>query len=241
VVRDCDQTIVREGFGREAKINIELDVTNNGNYNSATEQYYTWLLPLLIILELALIIVLRREKEEEGDNWIKWLLKLSIWFGIASVAFKYTGYAIYAWVNGADYQFFDFMYLLLHSTSDSILIVLLILLAFGWTVTFKNARDFDLYVPLASMLGLINIIMSLLNKVTDGEHNKYHMFDTIPAYIMIFFRLLAYVIFVVGVVRSYVGLKSEQREVVGYFYRLALLGTIYLTFVPVGFVLVQSV
>jgi hypothetical protein len=194
-----------------------------------------------MLLELALIIFLKRDKEEEGDNWIKWLLKISMWIGMSSIVAKYMGYAIYAWISGSDYQFFDFMYLLLHSTSDSILIVLVILLAFGWTVTFRNARDFDLYVPLASMLGLINIIMSLLNKVTDGEHNKYHMFDTIPAYIMIFFRLLAFSIFVYGVIRSYVKLKADQKQVISYFYKLAILGTIYLTFVPVGFVLVKSV
>jgi hypothetical protein len=193
------------------------------------------------LLEIGLIIFLKKDKEEEGENWIKWLLKISMWIAAVSIFAKYIGYAIYAYVSGSDYQFFDFMYLLLHSTSDSIIIVLLILLSFGWTVTFKNAQDFDLYVPLACMLGLVNIIMSLLNKVADGDHDKYHMFDTIPAYIMLFFRMLSFAIFLVGVIRSYVKLKPDQKQATKYFYILALLGTIYLTFVPVGFVLIRWV
>jgi hypothetical protein len=241
VLRDCSQSITRDSFGRDAKVNIELNVRNNGNYHSATEHLYGWLLPLLMLLEVAVLVGLRREKEEEGDNWVKWLLKGSLWVSLAAVAFKFAGYALYAWVTGTDHQFFDFMYLLFHASSDSILIVLLMLLGFGWTVTFKNAQDFDLYVPLACMLGLVNVIMSLLNKVTDGDHDKYHMFDTIPAYIMFFFRLLGFAIFAFGIIRSLVKLKKEQAEFKGYFWQLAALGGIYLTFVPVGFLVVRLV
>lgn len=95
-------------------------------------------------------------------------MKISLWVGLASIVFKYLGYLIYAYGSGVEHGVFDIFYLFLHATSDSILMVLLMLLSFGWTVTFKNARDFDLYVPLAAMLGLVNIIMTMLNKISDG-------------------------------------------------------------------------
>lgn len=124
------------------------------------------------------------------------------------------------------------MYLLLYSVSDSVIIVLLLLLGFGWTVTFRSTKDFDLYVPLASMLGMINVIMTTLNKVTDGDHDKYHIFDSVPAYIMIFFRLLGFCIFIVGVIRCFLKTKPEDSKIKKYFLQLGLLGTIYLTFIP---------
>lgn len=80
--------------------------------------------------------------------------------------------------------------------------VLLMLLSFGWTVTFRNTNDFDLYVPLASLLGLVNVIMTTLNKVTDGDHDKYHLYDSVPAYIMLFFKFIAFCIFSTGIIRS---------------------------------------
>jgi len=36
VIRDCTQTITNEGFSRDSRLNIELEITNNGNYYSAT-------------------------------------------------------------------------------------------------------------------------------------------------------------------------------------------------------------
>jgi hypothetical protein len=133
------------------------------------------------------------------------------------------------------------MYLLLYSTSDSIIIVLLLLLSFGWTVTFSSTKDFDLYVPLASMLGMINVIMTTLNKVTDGDHDKYHIFDSIPAYIMVFFRLIGFGVFATGVIRSFINLKPDQKKVFTYFVQLTILGTIYLTFIPISLLLIQFI
>lgn len=157
---------------------------------------------------------------------------------MSATLLKYLGFFIYAYISGDDYQFFDFMYLLLYSVSDSIIIVLLILLSFGWTVTFNSTKDFDLYVPLVSMLGMINVIMTTLNKVTDGDHDKYHMFDTIPAYIMVFFRLVGFGVFITGIARSFLRLKEDQSKAYRYFVQLAILGTIYLTFIPCSLVLV---
>jgi len=43
--------------------------------------------------------------------------------------------------------------------------VLLVLLALGWTVTFRNSRDFNVIVTLSGLLGLVNVVMTLLNKI----------------------------------------------------------------------------
>lgn len=133
------------------------------------------------------------------------------------------------------------MYMLLASISDSVIIVILLLLGYGWTVTFEDNQDFELYVPLACMLGLINVIMTMLNKISDGQHDKYHMYDTIPAYIMISFRLLGFLIFLGGSVKCLLSLKLQQHKMRKYFVELLILGTIYLTFIPMSLYLVKFI
>lgn len=49
VLRDCGKTLVNDGYGREAKINISLDMRNNDSHISSGEHLYGWLLPVLIL------------------------------------------------------------------------------------------------------------------------------------------------------------------------------------------------
>jgi hypothetical protein len=64
---------------------------------------------------------------------------MSMAVGLGSILFKYLGYFVYAHGRGVEHGFFEVVYLLLQATSDSILMVLLMVLSFGWTVTFKKA------------------------------------------------------------------------------------------------------
>ena len=58
------------------------------------------------------------------------------------------------------------------------------------------------------MVGFVNIILAVLNKVTD-PHDKYHMFDTTPAYIMLLVRFLTLCVFIYGSIKSLVKVKPE--------------------------------
>ena len=89
--------------------------------------------------------------ENQDTDYIKILIVTCIWFNLVSLFFKYIGYLIY-YFAGLEYNFFDFMYLLFHSVGDSIIVSILIFVAFGWTITFNNGKDFDLYVPLCNLL-----------------------------------------------------------------------------------------
>jgi hypothetical protein len=53
------------------------------------------------------------------------------------------------------------------------------------------------------MLGLINLILTILGKINDGDADKYHMYDTIPSYVLIFFRITTIIVFAVGIVKVY--------------------------------------
>ena len=53
-------------------------------------------------------------------------------------------------------------------------------------------------------MGLITVILTLLNKITDGSHDKFHMYDTIPAYLLVFFKSVTIIIFIAGCVKTYI-------------------------------------
>ena len=69
------------------------------------------------------------------------------------------------------------------------------------------------------------------------------MYDTIPAYIMIGFRIVGLIVFGVGIGWSWYNLKKDQdkTKVQKYLIQMTILGTVYLAFVPIGFVIVRYV
>lgn len=70
-----------------------------------------------------------------------------------------------------------------------------------WFRSLRTIRYFYLF-NLVCMMGLITVILTLLNKITDGAHDKYHMYDTIPSYLLVFFKLLTIIIFIAGCIKT---------------------------------------
>ena len=89
--------------------------------------------------------------DSKDTDWVKFLVISCIWMNLVSLVFKYIGYLIY-YFAGVDYNFFDFMYLFFHSVGDSVIVSIFIFVSYGWTITFTNGKDFDLYVPLGNLI-----------------------------------------------------------------------------------------
>ena len=69
---------------------------------------------------------------------------------ISSLTWRTFGYIIYA-LTGFDYLFFHIIYLFMHAISESFVIGLLVLIAFGWSINYVKGKDFDLYLPLSKI------------------------------------------------------------------------------------------
>lgn len=87
------------------------------------------------------------------------------------------------------------------------------------------------FVFIVSMLGLINLILTLLGKINDGDSDKYHMYDTIPSYLLVFFRVCTVFIFVVGLIRLYLENRKNQN-ILGFLTNFGFMGSIYFLSLP---------
>lgn len=61
---------------------------------------YGWMLPLSLGLCLGTIYFLRRRNEDEEENWVVTILKVSLWIAFSATLLKYAGYFIYAYMSG---------------------------------------------------------------------------------------------------------------------------------------------
>lgn len=84
------------------------------------------------------------------------------------------------------------------------------------------------------MLGIINLILTLLGKINDGDSDKYHMYDTLPSYMLVFFRVVTVLIFVIGLVKLcfYDCKKSRNKQIISFLANFGFMGAIYFLSLP---------
>jgi hypothetical protein len=81
------------------------------------------------------------------------------------------------------------------------------------------------------MLGLINLILTLLGKINDGDSDKYHMYDTIPSYLLVFFKIVHVIIFLIGLILLY-RRCSKNNQIVKFLANFGFIGAIYFFSLP---------
>jgi len=81
--------------------------------------------------------------------------KIAMFTGVAaqvsSLSWRTFGFILYSY-SGHDFGFFHFIYLLMHSMSESIVIGLIILIGFGWTINFMTIEHAGIYLPIGNFL-----------------------------------------------------------------------------------------
>lgn len=81
------------------------------------------------------------------------------------------------------------------------------------------------------MLGLINLVLTLLGKINDGDSDKYHMYDTIPSYLLVFFRVCTVLIFIIGIIKLYKE-STKNVKIISFLANFGLMGGIYFLSLP---------
>lgn len=105
------------------------------------------------------------------------------------------------------------------------MITLLLVMAFGWTVTFiKDIKDSA--APLGGSLMIINVLTIVFKHLLEDTVHKNHIYDSICSYIQLLIKIGLALIFLIGVVRSY--LQTNNIKSQNFLKSLGFYGFIYL-------------
>lgn len=88
------------------------------------------------------------------------------------------------------------------------------------------------------MGGFILVILTMITKINDGDDDKYHMYDTIPTYVIMILKLICYMCFLAGIARS-LSKKNANLHISYFFKCLAAVGSfgflsLFLVYVGAG-------
>lgn len=85
-----------------------------------------------------------------------------------------------------------------------------------------------MFIPIVACLGVMNIILTMITKLGD-ENNSHHIFDNVGGSILVVYRLIIAVVFLIGIFVTY---KKARDQVKSFMIKLAVFGFIYVISMP---------
>ena len=79
------------------------------------------------------------------------------------------------------------------------------------------------------MVAFLNIITTVLTKLNHKSHDRHHIFDSIPGMLLIYFRIVLLLVFIVAVIMTY---RSSRHRVKEFIVKFALFGGFYIAALP---------
>lgn len=150
-MKDCQSRLLSEYNNSNLILKVQLHLLNNEREVGEEEDHW-YIIPFIIVAGMLVTHYYMQEFKmvsSSDPEWSKMLLFIGTITQISSLFWKFMGFLIYGW-TGSDYFFFHLIYLLLHSTSEAAIVGLISLVGFGWTLTFNQAKHFEIFIPLGT-------------------------------------------------------------------------------------------
>lgn len=127
------------------------------------------------------------KKSEEYENPLAVLLA-AIFCQFVQLLFSLVHLFIY-YFDGVGMYFFDYLSTIFSVLSQVLIISLIIMLAYGWTITFSNLHEHGYFVIEIGGTVLIHVLIAALTFIDNGEHHKYHDFEGFQGLLLVLLRL----------------------------------------------------
>ena len=153
VMKDCQMRFNNDYNNSNLSLYVKLHLMNNDREVGEEEDHW-FIAPFIIVAGLIVAHFYIKEIRYQGPqimDYPRMMLFMGTVTQISSLFWKSLGFLVYTF-TGADYSFFHYIYLLMHSTSEAAIVALITLVGFGWTLTFTKGKTFDLYLPLSNQI-----------------------------------------------------------------------------------------
>lgn len=216
------------------KLEIEITMTNDGSHFSQEDAY---ILPFYIIMFLVFAAFLGKsimefyrdfKSEETVENPLLPLM-LSINADLMHLGLM-SLHLFFIYLDGSGLFVFSVFGRLFKIISQATMMWLLITIAFGWTVTYKNMQETDIYILSAIFVIMVHLLIAALTYIDDDEHHKYHDFSGVQGFIMMFLRLIIFGVFVYGIRDTGNKAGNKQKE---FLWQLTVSASFYILSFPI--------
>ena len=136
--------------------------------------------------------------------------------------------------DGRGFAALDLLSIMFQVISQAIIVTLLLLIAGGWTITYTSLPDQGIYVPLGSLVFLLQVVVAGLTYVDYEAIDKFHDFSGLQGASLVVIRVGMWTLFLKWIREA--ALKARTK-ILDFVKTLALAGSVYMLAFPVLWVL----
>ena len=216
------------------KLQIELKFTNTDNSHLSYEEQGL-MTPYLIILCIYVVIILlnfnifyKYYKREDQIDYPLLLVNIVLVIEFWALFCEIVHLATYE-SNGRGLFIFNLLNQIFDISAQFMIIIIFILVGWGWTINYLNLENFEFFLPLLSFVGIIHLLIVGLSRLTDDEFTKNHDYEGFAGYLIICLRVSLYIYFMMGVYDTF---KQARFKIKSFILKFGVLGTIYFLAFP---------
>ena len=157
------------------------------------------------------------------------ILNVAIGCQLSAIFFKVVHLWFYVY-NGKGLIVFDIMHQMLDGLSLTIISILFILIASGWTIKYKDPPDIDIYAPISLLVAILNVFIIGISRAFDDSHYKYTAYEGVPGFCFVLLRVLLWVWFIYLVKELQ---KGANENIVKFLYSFVVVVSVYFLIFPV--------
>ena len=215
---------------------IEIELVFKGLYETEFSHEEIGLLSLyvlVLILFLGLLftnIFKYYEEYRRSEKIDSPMLMLSISIGIEVMSILMQTFHLCKYsYDGQGIVILDLMSIMAEVAAQFSMTLLLILISWGWTLTYRRFADIDLYIPLIGLLLMVHLVIGGLTYITNDAASKYHDFEGVQGILLICVRIGMFAYFIYGYKITYPRAILKVKNFLDWF---VICGGIYLLAFP---------
>ncbi len=214
-VSDCDHTF-HSGHPDMPPLEVQIRFTGYDNGEFSHEEI--GLLGLFTVALIGYIAILGYniynyykdiKKTERLDSPILILL-IAVGLEFLSILFRWIHLLVYSY-DGEGLKACHVLSVIFEVASQFFLSLLLILLSWGWSITYVEFGDIEMFIPLVIMLLVIHVVVAGLTEITSDAYQKYHDFQGIQGILLVIFRLGMFAYFIYGMRDTYQKCRAKAK------------------------------
>lgn len=238
-IRDLSEKGKDKLWGNKIQIEIQY-INTNKSHLSFEEQglmgpYLIILLIYIVIIALNFNVFFKYYRKEEEVDYPLLLVNIVLVIEFWALLLEVLHLIIYE-SNGKGFFLFNLLNQILDISAQFLIVVIFILVGWGWTINYMNLENFEFFLPLLAFIGIIHLLVVGLSRLTDDDFTKNHDYEGFAGYLIIFLRLGLYIYFIMGIRDTF---QQARFKIKSFIIKFGILGSVYFLTFP-GLVVITS-